>query len=288
MMNKIHCIHCNQINNYKDINCIKCHKSLHEIDKYYTDMLKDHFKGEIKDSVTSFLIQLIKENIYGIIMTITIVSTIAVNVAIRADNPKVVSKVDSTNEVVIHTDGIKSSSQYEALKVLGKAYYDKDYKLLNKSSYLYNFGDRYSSEIKKLTNYGATIEEITEKYMGKFIYLQFEYYNEERFRGNQYEKYLEAVKYALYPLINENEYGSVKANIPNVEDVDIYNVEALIYNKEPYNYSNREALYLFTVVYVKVKGNWYYLYSTTAEKRKIDDYYASMAYYNDDFEMLAS
>ena len=101
-------------------------------------------------------------------------------------------------------------------------------------------------------------------------------------------KNLDAVKHALYPLVNENEYGSTKVGIPNIEDVDIYNVEALVFTKEPYDYSNREALYLFSVVYVKVRGSWYYLYSSTAEKRKVDDYYASMVYNNGDFAMLAS
>jgi hypothetical protein len=251
------------------------------------DILKDDLKGNIKDSVTSFLLQLIKENFYGIIITITIVSMVVINVAPRSDNPKVVSRIDSTNEIVIHNDGIKSKSQYEALKVLGKAYYEKKYDLLNKSSYLYNFGNKYSSEIEKLTNYGTTIEEITKKHNGKYIYLQFEYYNEERFK-EKYDKYHEVLNYALYPLANENEYESTKINIPNVEDIDVYNTEALVYSKEPYNYENMEALYLFTVVYVKVDGSWYYLYSTTAEKRKIDDYYAAMAFVDDDFVLLAS
>lgn len=286
-MGKIHCIHCNQINDDNEMFCINCHKSLYEIDKYYTDMLKDHLTGKVKDSVTSFLLQLIKENLYGIIMTITVISTVVVNVAIRSDNPEVVSTINSTSEVVVHNDGIKSNTQYEALKVLGKAYYEKDFDLLNKSSYLYNFGNKYSSEIKKLTNYGTTLEEITEKHKGKFIYLQFEYYNEERYK-EKYDKYLDVFEHALYPLINENEYASTKVNIPNIEDIDIYNTEALVYSKEPYRYENMEALYLFTVVYVKVDGNWYYLYSTTAEKRKISDYYASMAFVDNDFVMLAS
>lgn len=285
-MGKIHCIHCNQINDDNEIICNNCHKTLYELDKYYTDMLKDHLTGKVKDSVTGFLLQLIKENLYGIIMTITIVSTVVVNVAIRSDNPEVVSEITKTSEVSVHSDGIKSSTQYEALKVLGKAYYDKDYDLLNKSSYLYNFGNKYSSDIKKLTNYGTTLEEITEKHMGKFIYLQFEYYNEERYK-ELYDKYLDNVKHALYPLTNETEYANVKVNIPNIEDIDTYNVEALVFSKEPYGYENREALYLFTVVYVKIDGSWYYLYSTTAEKRKISDYYASMAFVDNDFVYLA-
>ena len=286
-MGKIHCIHCNQINDDNDMICKNCHKTLYELDKYYTDMLKDHLSGKVKDSVTSFLLQLIKENLYGIIMTITIVSTVVVNVAIRSDNPEVVSKIDETSEMVVHNDGIKSNTQYEALKVLGKAYYDKDFDLLNKSSYLYNFGNRYSSEIKKLTNYGTTLEEITEKHKGKYIYLQFEYYNEERYK-EKYNKYLDVFEHALYPLVNENEYGSTKVNIPNIEDVDIYNTEAFVYNKEPYTYDNMEEYYLFTIVYVKVDGNWYYLYSTTAEKRKIGDNYASMAFIDNDFVALLS
>ena len=285
-MGKIHCIHCNQINDDNEMFCSNCHKSLYEIDKYYIDMLKDHLTGKVKDSVTSFLLQLIKENLYGIIMTITIVSTVIVNVAIRSDNPEVVSGITKTSEVLVHNDGIKSSTQYEALKVLGRAYYEKDFDLLNKSSYLYNFGDKYASEIKKLTNYGTTLEEITEKHKGKYIYLQFEYYNEERYK-EKYDKYLDVFNHALYPLINENEYASTKVNIPNIEDVDIYNTEAIVYNKEPYRYENMEAYYLFTIVYVKVNGNWYYLYSTTAEKRKIDDYYAAMAFVDNDFVMLA-
>ena len=285
-MGKIHCIHCNQINDDNEMICNNCHKTLYELDKYYTDMLKDHLTGKVKDSVTGFLLQLIKENLYGIIMTITIVSTVVVNVAIRSDNPEVVSEITKTSEVSVHSDGIKSSTQYEALKVLGKAYYDKDYDLLNKSSYLYNFGNKYSSDIKKLTNYGTTLEEITEKHMGKFIYLQFEYYNEERYK-ELYDKYLDNVKHALYPLTNETEYANVKVNIPNIEDIDTYNVEALVFSKEPYGYENREALYLFTVVYVKIDGSWYYLYSTTAEKRKISDYYASMAFVDNDFVYLA-
>ena len=220
-------------------------------------------------------------------MTITVVSTIAVNVAVRSDNPKEVTNIKRNEPAVVHADGIKSSSQNEALKVLGKSYDEKDYDLLTKSSYLYNFGDTYAPEIEKLTKYGTTLEEITEKHKGKHIYLEFEYYNQERFKGHQYEKYLDAVKHALYPLVNENEYGSTKVGIPNIEDVDIYNVEALVFTKEPYDYSNREALYLFSVVYVKVRGSWYYLYSSTAEKRKVDDYYASMVYNNGDFVMLA-
>ena len=286
-MGKIHCIHCNQINDDNEMFCSNCHKTLYEIDKYYTDMLKDHLTGKVKDSFTSFLLQLIKENLYGIIMTITVISTVVVNVAVRSDNAEVVSEITKTSEVSVHNDGIKSSTQYEALKVLGRAYYEKNFDLLNKSSYLYNFGNKYSSEIKKLTNYGTTLEEITEKHMGKFIYLEFDYYNEKRY-GEKYDKYLDTVKHALYPLVNENEYASVKVNIPNIEDIDIYNTEALVYSKAPYGYENMEALYLFTVVYVKVDGNWYYLYSTTAEKRKIDDYYASMAFSDDDFHLLAT
>ena len=284
-MGKIHCIHCNQINDDNEMFCSNCHKTLYEIDKYYTDMLKDHLTGKVKDSVTSFLLQLIKENLYGIIMTITIISTVVVNVAVRSDNPKVVSEITKTSEASVHNDGIKSSTQYEALKVLGRAYYEKNFDLLNKSSYLYNFGNKYSSEIKKLTNYGTTLEEITEKHKGKYIYLQFEYYNEERYK-EKYDKYLDTFNHALYPLVNE--YASVKVNIPNIEDVDIYNTEAIVYNKEPYIYENMEAYYLFTIVYVKVNGNWYYLYSTTAEKRKIDDYYASMAFVDNDFVTLLS
>ena len=226
-MGKIHCIHCNQINDDNEMFCSNCHKSLYELDKYYTDMLKDHLTGKVKDSVTSFLLQLIKENLYGIIMTITVISTVIVNVAVRSDNAEVVSKIDESSQVIVHNDGIKSSTQYEALKVLGKAYYEKDFDLLNKSSYLYNFGNKYSSEIKKLTNYGTTLEEITEKHKGKYIYLQFEYYNEQRYK-EKYDKYIDTFNHALYPLINETEYASTKVNIPNIDLDKIKNNDNII------------------------------------------------------------
>ena len=283
-MNKIHCIHCNHINDANEMICTNCHKTLYEIDKYYTDMLKDHLNGRIKDSIMAFLLQLIKENIYGIILTITVISTVVMNVAIRSDNPKVVKE----SPIIVNekSDGIKSNTVRDALKILGEAVYTNNFDLLSKSSYLYNFNNLNTTDINNLVNGGISLENARNNYLNEYMYIQITDYNQERY--GLIDKYNSINNNALNILNNDGGYSNKKVVIPNLEEITSYELEVFIYKQEPYVYSNLDVSYHMTVFYVKVNGNWYYLYSSSADIRVIGTKSDGITYRDGDFVQLLS
>lgn len=89
-----YCNHCGNKNPIELKKCQYCNKeskdrSILFID-YLLDETKDGIEGDIKDKFFEKIEYLIKKYLYGIVFSVTFISAIVVNVAIRAENPNII------------------------------------------------------------------------------------------------------------------------------------------------------------------------------------------------------
>lgn len=76
---KIYCLHCGKENNIENKVCSFCNKKLtekdHEFRDYLKDKLKDEVTGTIEDNFFNYLSAFLKKYLYGILVTISIVTS---------------------------------------------------------------------------------------------------------------------------------------------------------------------------------------------------------------------
>lgn len=91
-MNKCYCIHCGVINDSKRKLCSSCHKRLRPYDKDFEYLITDNIDGEIRGSIVSTILAFIKSHMYGVILSITLVSVIVPNIVLSNKGNTVVEK----------------------------------------------------------------------------------------------------------------------------------------------------------------------------------------------------
>ena len=149
----------------------------------------------------------------------------------------------------------------------------KDYDKYNKLSY----DEHFNVEIfDQLTTYGMTVEDFIMKYPKR--YFDFWGYDvENHFGENMSPKEVAAAIYnsILKPMDSETEIPTgTDVDIPGLEDIEIYNIQIFACKIEkctgtPSGQLGKEN---FSVVFVKVNGRWYYLYSSSAIPRSLFNY----------------
>ena len=234
-MKKIHCIYCNKLNNEKDKKCIKCDNYLHEIDQYYLKLIKGEIEGKIKDSFFAFLTTLIKQHIYGVILTLTVVAGVTTNVIARQDNAPVVNSItESTTTEVRHTEVVNN----------GTNIYDE------------------------LVSSGHGLEDFIRKYSNKVIYFNsYDIYDTETYNPPHPEIIAEVEQTALKRLTSPNEFPTGEdIKIDNLEAVKVFYLQAMACED-----TVCRASYLATqeygVILIKVNSEWFYLYSSNDNVR---------------------
>ena len=104
----IYCAFCGAENIKDDTNCKKCKKDLHPKNEPFKDFLythiKDDLKGKVEDSIISYLKNFIISHLYGIAMTLSIVFTAIVIIAMPKSSYKVISSVDDINKTKANND----------------------------------------------------------------------------------------------------------------------------------------------------------------------------------------
>ena len=109
----IYCVYCGAKNDSSKENCSKCNKELHPKNKLFKEFLynhiKDKFKGDLSDSIFSYLKNYIISHLYGILMTASIIFTAVTIIGSLKVPYKTVSslndlkgtKEDNSTEVVV-------------------------------------------------------------------------------------------------------------------------------------------------------------------------------------------
>lgn len=143
--NKIYCIHCGTENTIKSTDCIKCSKPLnkkyHPLLEYMKSKIREDLKSKVEDKAFSIIINYIKSNLYGCVLSISILASLTsviVNVAINHnDISKVTEKPTITKEVALSIDDEVVKELYENQKrnhrdnSFRKSYYEDKYVTFN-------------------------------------------------------------------------------------------------------------------------------------------------------------
>lgn len=115
MKNKIYCVFCGTENSVKDKRCKKCYRKLNPKERPIFDYIKskvsDKYSGDLKDNVTSIIINFIKSHLYGTIFTCSvIISAVSIVVNANVNNyEKVKEKPVITNKYTYIGEGLTTS-----------------------------------------------------------------------------------------------------------------------------------------------------------------------------------
>lgn len=92
--NNIYCLHCGKKNNIENKVCSFCNKKLnekdHEFRDYLKDKLKDEIPGTIEDNFFSYLSAFLKKYLYGILVSISIVTVTTTILVTREQSPETI------------------------------------------------------------------------------------------------------------------------------------------------------------------------------------------------------
>ena len=264
-MKQYHCIHCNTINNKGVLLCKKCGKPVREIDKYYIDLVGDEVKGVASDKVLKIISKIILKTLYGLVVPITLAATVVVNVNLVRDDAKVIHERPSIN--------IKRKIDYEHSFETSNAallYYINCIDKKDNANYdLLSYDKQFNKDIaSKLTTYGSTIEEYKSKHSNSSLAING-YDIDLKFNKDNITKSIK--ESILVPMNSETEIPSGnKIEIDNLEDIEIYSIQLMVREGQfGLTLTNTEN---FSVVFIKVDGRWYYLYSSSAIPRSLINY----------------
>ena len=265
-MKKIHCIYCNALNKEEDKKCIKCDNYLHEIDQYYLKLLRGEIEGKIKDNIFAFLVSLVKQHIYGVVLTLTVVAGVTTNVIARMDNAPTVNNITNTSSVevserqIVNDDYIAAQFSTEQLINIVSTLDQKDYDTYNKLSYDYAFGTNLYDE---LVSEGHGLEDFIRKYGNKVIYYNsHDIYDTETYHSAYPEVIEQVESTVLKKLTSPNEFPTgPDIRIDNLEDIKVYHLQAMAC-EDTVCRGSYLATREYGIVLVKVNSEWYYLYSS--------------------------
>lgn len=130
----VYCIYCGTENISGSKKCIKCKKKLDSKEHLWRDYLYSHIKDDLKGNVTdkffSLITNYVKSHLYGVILTITIVSTVITGVVTKVDDTivEVTEKplVEIKREELMLDDPIVEEI-YKTNKFFSGSYYDVNF-----------------------------------------------------------------------------------------------------------------------------------------------------------------
>ncbi len=239
-MNKCYCIHCGVINDSKRKKRTSCHKRLRPFDKDLEFLITDNLDGELRGSIVNAVLTFIKSHMYGVILSITLVSVVVPNIILaKNDAQKVVEKPS----VLLSNENAGGYSDYKVLfkDLLVSLDKKEDISKYRYTTY-YDIGnteleDRYDYYVRQI----EYLENTNEEYFLEYIRGKYEDVNEDDVRK--------------YGIGNENLYN-------DIEDVELYYVYLMpcygddCHDQVDYGMSPID-LYYFN--FVKRDGKWYFL-----------------------------
>ena len=146
-MNKIYCIFCGEENNSKDKKCKnpKCGKELNPKSHLYRTYIYEKFKEDIGNSIFSHIISFLRRNLYGIIMSASIIATVSIIIVNGLSNSYITelkeepifeyatkvgpySGAGLSNEQIVnrYVDLLQNNNIEEAKTLLAENYLSKD------------------------------------------------------------------------------------------------------------------------------------------------------------------
>jgi len=275
-MKKIHCIHCNHINEDEKITCEKCGKELHEIDAYFVKLVKGDITSFAKDKVFFLIEEFIRTHIYGFVLTLTIVVGAATNILARASNAPVVNNFTTPQQTIstttekVNEDGIAAQLSEEQMMNLIILLDQKDYESYDKLAYDYTYG---TNIYEQLVEEEKGLEAFIKRFRNKILYYNtYDLYDSETYTPKHQDIKDAIHKTLLKPITNPNELPTGDdIKIDNLEDYRAYFLEIMACDD-----AKCRGSYLatgeFTVVFVKVDNAWYYLYSSKDQLRNPREY----------------
>lgn len=117
MENKKYCVFCGTENNIAETACTNCHKELHPKENLLIDFLiehtKDELKGHTEDSLYEVLMNYLKSHLFGVIFSISLITTITASVLSQFDGIENVTQMPNLklNQNVPITDNQNSDLQ---------------------------------------------------------------------------------------------------------------------------------------------------------------------------------
>lgn len=103
--NDIYCVYCGTGNVLEDKKCKNCKKQLDPKNRPFRDYMIDKFKdkvdGDIQDNIISLIVEFIKSNLYGVMLTCSIVFTAVAGISGGFETSNEYKSVDTKPEVNI-------------------------------------------------------------------------------------------------------------------------------------------------------------------------------------------
>ncbi len=290
-MKKIHCIHCNSINDEKNVTCKECGKELNELEQYFVKLVKGDLTGFAKDKLFFLIEEFIRTHIYGIVLTLTIIVGATANIIARGDNAKVVEEftaLQSTTSITekVNEDGIAAQLSEEQMMNLIILLDQKDYESYDKLSYDYTYG---TNLYEQLVEEEQGLEAFIRRFRNKILYYNtYELYDSETYPPHHQDIKDAIHKTLLKPITNPNELPTGEdIKIDNLEDYRSYHLEIMACDD-----AKCRGSYLatgeFEVVFVKVENEWYYLYSSKDTVRNPREYATRILNIPNGYEMYGN
>ena len=114
-----YCIHCGSENKKNQIKCRVCQNNINEMDENIKNYFYGEIEGNISDSIKNLIIAFIKKHLYGVLLTLTVVSVTIPNI-LKDDsksNPKIVNSRPTIIKEVNSSEN--SSDLYSGLLKVG-------------------------------------------------------------------------------------------------------------------------------------------------------------------------
>lgn len=227
--NKIFCTKCGTENNINNADCIKCHKTLnkkyHPLIEYMKSKIKGKFTDKVKNETFSIVINYIKSNLYGFILSVSILASVTCVIVNEVSNDnnkiqKVIEKPTIINELKYSGEGLSAievarkyvssidSNDFDTVKGLQLENFHKD---------VYDSIKEYSDEnATYFYDTAATNHELVTKNEVYFSYNQGSTYigeselvqNTKTFGNYTTENFYVSIMYCSYNSCDENfKYG---------------------------------------------------------------------------------
>lgn len=138
-MKNCYCIHCGYKNDMQNKYCHHCHKKLKEKDHALYQYIFEQSIDDIKDNAVSSIIDKVKffihKYLYGIMISLTVVATVSVNIAVRNQNSDFIVQ----EKPKLSDSFMKYTSTDTLLETFKNAYLRQDIKTLYTLMYDTNF-----------------------------------------------------------------------------------------------------------------------------------------------------
>lgn len=270
-MRKCYCIHCMTVNDTHDKVCKKCGETLRPVDQQLKEFVygetQSYIEDEIKGKFTDLLIQFIKSHIYGIVVSISVVTMVVINIV--APNAAEVP----SDKIVTERPSVFSGSNYTDLQSITEDFLSDVYLGKNTDKYRYHTYYQVNEDVLQ-DNYDFFYQS------SQLIHSRYPYYL--NFILQKYPNDFHDSKEKIYNQYSDPEtadsfYGIQQENIKNavtdrslLDDLDEIKIVAIDFCKcvnaectgtpwECERFTDEGVKPYYHLSFVKRDSNWYLL-----------------------------